>query len=416
VFKKTIILTAADAISKVLGLLLTPLFLNFMPKEDFGEYSFIIVIVGGLPAFITLGLHISQIKEFSSEIEVTIQRAVFSSTLISVLVVSLLILTIFSITGASEYVMGHFFKIDTNKEMKWLLISLYSVSSCIGLILYSHTIALKNTKILIIFSLVKMILINGISIYLLAIKFNEDSSLSRLLGSTIGDVFFNAIFFFFFCKKYFIFRVDKKYLLKALNLGLPMVPAAFAVLISSSSDRYFINKYFDFTYVAEYSLSVLCVSPLQMIMASAQTILSPTVWAFKNDAEAFQHSTKFLFNFSLLLMPILLIIQAVIYFAKMYNIIPTTYEYINIISLLLSFQTFTFILLQVPFNIFIKHSRTRLVAIISISIAILSLLTGYFITPLLGFTGLIISNTSINLFFLIACFFISKKISFKNEM
>jgi O-antigen/teichoic acid export membrane protein len=414
VFKKTIILTTADAIAKILGLFLAPIFLNFMPKEEFGEYSFIIVIVASLPGFLTLGLHISQIKEFSAENDVTIQRTVFSSTLIFSLIISLILLSFFSVTGVGEYIVGHFLKIDKNIGVKWLLFSFYTISSCIGLVLYSLAITLKNIKTLIFFSLAKIVLINGVSIFLLSVKLSEDTSLSRLLGTTIGDICFNIIFFFFYCRKFWVWEINKKYLRKALKLGSPMIPAGVAVLISSSSDRYFINKYYNSTYVAEYSLAMLCVSPLHMIMTSAQTILSPTVLSFKNDVDAFQHSVRFLFKFSLLLIPIFFIIQAVIFFAKMYYLIPATYEYASTFSLLLSFQTATFIFLQIPYNIFIKHSRTRLVASVSIITALLTILVGYFITPLLGYSGLIISNTFINLFFLIVCFFIAKKITLKS--
>ena len=415
-FKKTIILTAADAISKVLGLLLAPLFLNFMPKEDFGEYSFIIVIVAALPAFLTLGLHISQVKEFSSEIDVTAQRNIFSSTLISALAVSFFLLFTFYITWVGDYIVGHFFKINKNKDLKWLLFSCYTISSCTGLALYAHAVSIKNVKTLVFFSFAKIILINGLAIFFLTIRFNEDTSLSRLLGTAAGDLSFNIIFFFFFCRKYWVWNFDKKYFAKALKLGSPLIPAGVAILISSSSDRYFINKYYDTTYVAEYSLAMLCVSPIQMIMASAQTILSPTVLSFKDDTEAYKYSIKFILKFSLVLIPVFLIIQGIIYFAKLYSFIPSIYKYVNILSFLLSFQTATFIFLQVPYNIFVKHNKTKLVAGVSIGTAMLTLLTGYFVTPVLGFSGLVISNTCINLFFLVICLAIAKKITLRKEM
>jgi hypothetical protein len=46
----------------------------------------------------------------------------------------------------------------------------------------------------------------------------------------------------------------------------------------------------------------------------------------------------------------------------------------------------------------------------------LTLLTGYFVTPVLGFSGLVISNTCINLLFLVICLAIAKKITLRKEM
>lgn len=415
-FKKTIILTAADTLSKILGLLLIPLFLNFMPKEDFGEYSFIIVVIASLPTLITLGLHVSLVKEFCSESDISSQRNIFSSTLIIALIFSSCLSFFLYSLGVIGYAFDLFFSINQNSEIKELLFSFYIVSSCIGLILYSLALSLKNVKTLIFFSSVKVILINGAGIFFLKIGFSDDTSLSRLLGTVIGDVVSNMLFFFIFCRKFWVWKFDNKYLVKALNLGYPLIPAGIAVLISSSSDRYFINKYYDNTYVAEYSLAMLCVSPIHMIMTSAQTVLAPIVLSFKNNTEEYQFSIKFFIKFLFLLIPIIFLIQGVIYLARLYSLIPSFYEYLNLFSLLLSFQTATFVFLQVPYNIFIKHNKSKYIAFVSIGSALFTVLTGYFTTPLFGLNGLMISNSCINFFFLIGCFAIAKKIAMSNEM
>jgi O-antigen/teichoic acid export membrane protein len=410
-FKKTFLLTFVDGAGKSLGVLLTPIFLKLMTKEDFGENNYIIAVVSSLPVFLTLGIHATQIKEFISEKDIKEKQKIFSTSLITSILVSCFLLLFITLIGFDDFLLFNFFKITQNLGFKWALFCSYTITSCTGLILYSFAISTSDNKTIIIYSILKMILVNSFSLFFVIIKFNEDTSLSKLLGIALGDLIFNLCFFYFFCRSFWVFNFSYTYFYKAFRLGAPLIPAALATIISTSSDRYFIVKNYNKAIIAEYSLALMFLAPISILIVSAQTSLTPIIYSMKDNFEAYSYSLKFFFKYLIIVIIFLFLIQLVIIIAKYLNLIPTEYIYLNYFSFLLFFQTTIFASLQIPFNIFIKNNKTSLVALVSICISFFCVLSGLIITPIFGFSGLIITNAFFALIFLIFSFSEAKKIT-----
>ena len=411
-YKKTLILSIVEGVGKIVPFLLTPFFLNLMSKEDFGENNYIIAIVSTLPVFLTLGFHTTQIKEFIKENDISEKQNILTTSLATSLFVSTFILFMIYIFRLNENIVIDFLKINQNKEFKWILFCLYTITSCTGLILYSFAISLNDTKSLIIFSISKMVFINSFSLFFVYFKFNIDTSLSKLLGIVFGDILFNIFFFFLFCKSFWIWNFSFKFFKKALKLGAPLIPAALATIISTSSDRYFIVKNYDMSLIAEYSLALLFLTPINLMMVSSQTTLTPLIFSLNDNKEAYKYSVSFFIRYLIIALCLFIFIQLVVFIARNFKLIPHDYIYLNYLILLLFFQISIFTSLQIPFNIFIKNNKTIMVALISICISILSVISGIFVTPNFGFSGLIIVNACICLFFLIFSFYLARRISF----
>jgi hypothetical protein len=81
---------------------------------------------------------------------------------------------------------------------------------------------------------------------------------------------------------------------------------------------------------------------------------------------------------------------------------------LNSFTNLLSLQVLTMACLQIPFNCLIKSENTKIISFVSIFIAFLSFSFGYFVTPIFGYYGLIISNTIVNTFGILVSFYIVK--------
>ena len=63
-FKKIGLITGVDALTKIIGYLLLPIYLSLMSQRDFGEFTFIFSTIGPISLVIGMSLYIPFIRNF----------------------------------------------------------------------------------------------------------------------------------------------------------------------------------------------------------------------------------------------------------------------------------------------------------------------------------------------------------------
>ena len=90
--KKIGLVTFADAITKGIGYLLLPIYLGLMTQREFGEFSFIFIIISPLSILIGLSLYVPFIRNFCSHKSSHATRKELVSTVFNSLFIWLIII------------------------------------------------------------------------------------------------------------------------------------------------------------------------------------------------------------------------------------------------------------------------------------------------------------------------------------
>lgn len=410
--KKIALISGVDGVLKIIGFLLIPIYLAWMPKGEYGEFGYLYAAISMLPAILTLGLYVPQIKESSASNDLSYRREVFATTFLTVAILLVTILTLLWVSGLYNEIVSLVFGVHRNGGYKWLAFSATLFFAALNLVLYSHALVLQRATIIVKYNALKFFLGNGVALAFIYIGLGySDTSLDRLAGVALGETFLCGITFIWLARSYWEWRIDFPYLKQALKLGLPIIPGSIAALISSLSDRYFIAAYYDISYVAEYNLALQFLTPVQMIMIGAQTAWAPHVFSLKDGSDAHRQSinflSKLLFAF-VIMIPLLVLLVA---FANKFDIIPSTYHDTMLLVPMLAFGVIGAVLLQIPFNLFVRSGKTSWIAYIPILGALLTVLGGAVIIPRFGYWGGAISGGIVNVLLLILAWRWAKQIN-----
>lgn len=395
--RRIALIVGVDGILKVIGFLLIPIYLLWMPKGEFGEFGYLLSALGMLPPILTLGLYVPQIKESSSSIDIGYQQIIFSTTF---LIVTILTSSVFILLSIGEFyteLLIRIFSISTNLKYKWLGFSVAALFSVLNLLLYSHALNFQKEKTIIKYNSLKFFIVNIFSLGILYFGLGyTDTTLDRLIGVAIGEMVLCVVSFIWLAKNYWCWKIDYSYLMRALKIGLPIVPGSIAALISSMSDRYFLSKYFDSSFIAEYNLALLFLTPVQIITLGAQTVWAPHIFSVKVGSDAHSQSINFLIKLTLVFIVMVPLLVLMVAIAKEIGFIPSSYHDIIWLTPALAIAVIEMTLLQIPFNLFIRSGKTSWVAYISILGALLTVLGGALVVSRFGYLGGVISGGVIN--------------------
>lgn len=372
-----------------------------MPKEDFGEFGYILAAIAMFPPILTLGLYVPQIRESSSSVDYEEKKKIFSTSFLTVFILMCGVFIILSISGFYIDFLTTIFAISNNIDYKWLGFSVATFFSTLNLLLYSHALHFKQTSKIVKYNSLRFFASNicGLGALYFGLGY-ADTSLDRLVGLAIGEVALCAVSFLFLAKYYWSWKIDFPYLKNALKVGLPMVPGSIAALVSSMSDRYFLSQYFGASYVAEFNLAMQFLLPLQMIMAGAQTIWAPHIYSVKDDDNALNESMKFFLKLLIIFVVTIPMMTLIIFLSKYFNIIPATYYDTLWLVPLCSFGMIGLTLSTIPFNFFVRAGKTSWIAYISVLGATLIVVGHALFIPKFGYFAGALVGGLVNIFIL----------------
>ena len=384
-FKSIALVSGFDGAIKILAFCLLPFYLFWMPKEDFGEFGYIFSAAGLLVPIVTLNLYISIIKDLSGSYDKAHKKEVLTTILWAVLFFVCVFIGICIVLETYFGLFGTIFNLDNNKNEKLFIVAIIILASSFNLILYSFLMSFKKPILVIQYNFLKFFCVNLCAVGFVYIGLGLlDTSFDRLVGIALGEVLCLVVTFYG-CSKYFGSTINFSYLKRAVNLSLPLIPGAIAMIFSTLSDRYFLVQNFGASAVAEYNLALQFLIPMQMIMVGAQTAWAPHVFSIKKEASAYRASVDFAIKISTLLILIVILMAVCIYIARMVGLIPKYYIDTLWLFLALSIVTVEIILFQIPNNLLIKFGKTHWISAILIPSAAFTILGGYFFVSKYGY-------------------------------
>ena len=333
--KKISIVLTTDIFTKFLSLIILPLYLNYMPKEEFGEFGFLFTSAVTASTLMSLNLYVIIIRDLSKNINFFNKKKIFSTLIIFIVLFNLFFLFLILFLEYNFHLVSNFYGIQNLKLEKIIFILLIIFFNVLSLFQYSLILSRKKTIEICIFIFSKFAFANCISLYLL-INFNThyDTVFLRLLGILIAEIILFIFMQLIIQKNFISFYFDWIYLRSKIFTTSPLIISTLISFILVNIDRKILQIYYGNFYLADYNLVYLLLLPLSMIMSSLQSIWSPKLFGIKNYQLAFEETNnllKYIFLF-------LLFVSLLIYFTTyiLFNIKFINISYYSVLPLFLT--------------------------------------------------------------------------------
>jgi len=398
--KKIGLISIANAVTSLGGYLLLPIYLSLMTQEEFGEFSFIVSVMGSLSLLVGLSLYVPFIRNFCADTSNDLTRSELVSTIFNSLFIWLLIVDLFLLLAKPLLVDIYisFFNISNFADEKYYLILLSLNTSAILLYCYSLLMSKKNTHAIVVFTLTRFAFVSASS--LIFIYFNligQESVLSRLFGVFISELLVSLAYLFIYVRPYIRLKINLSLLRDQFKIALPLIPSGLIGLLIVAIDRSLITEYHGLKELANYNLAIMVLLPLQMLMTATQVAWAPHLFSLKDPKEAMIQTIKIMKIAFFLMIISVPLLSLTIYLALTYDFIGHEYSVVPKISIYASIGVITSILIHLNNNMFVYLKKTQYQFVIGLMILLINLSINIVLIPNYSFYGAAIAAGVANL-------------------
>lgn len=330
--KHSLVYGSGELLTKVIGFILIPIYTRYLTTETYGILQILLITTSLISVIVQMGLGSAIFRSILHNEGIN-KETTYSTAFYFLMCTSLVVLfpiylisdkIALLITGGSEY----------DFVIKILLISILLKNIAI-IPLAKLRIQNKSFLFTLINSLrfVVQIILNLYFIIIL-----KKGIEGIIIADCITALIFSPIFIYLiFADLRITFSLDE--LTEMIEYGLPLVPAALAMFILNSSDRYFLKYYSTLAEVGLYSLGYRIGIIMALIVVAFQQVWGAAMFKIAKEKEAkeiysknFTYFLVFLFTISLgisIFAKNILQIMATAPFISSYKIIPIiTFSYI----------------------------------------------------------------------------------------
>ena len=401
---QTLIYGLGDAVIKAIAFFLIPLYTRVLTKEEVGVVALINIIELILLFVLSWSLNSAVLKVFHDIKTETDRRAIFSTALIFVSLIAIVILSVLFINAAS--VSQIIFKSSANAiYLKFVFFSVFfNLFRLLGL---SYLRALEKPVHYSALNIIHFTLL--VSLNIVHVLFLKQSILGVVKSSMItAAVLFLIILATVFKNLGVVF--SKPILKSLLHFGLPMVPGAIAGWALTVSDRYLLNLYVSPAEVGLYDIAYKFGMIISMVLVMPfRTAWLPFVFAIKNDENADKIYSVTLTYFFLAATLIYLLVSL---FAKEIIILVSTPAYLpgaKAIPLVALAYIFYGVYYIVDIGVLLKVKTIYYTIIASIG-AVVNIGLNIILIPKIGMMAAAINTAIAYFLILVLMYFISKKL------
>jgi O-antigen/teichoic acid export membrane protein len=391
--KKVSWVLLSDVLIKIIGYMLLPYFLNKMAVSEFGEFGFIFSIISLLAPLFTLGLYVPQIREFTEAKVNTVKNEIYSSTLFTTLlfcfVLGIIVMIIPFVSNAVIFAL----QLSGSAYFKLGLVCVLTSLTSLNLINLSHSISLNNPRDLLYFNWSRFSLNSFFAIVLLNFdSLSNDNVLNRLFALITGEFLLLCLIILrntsYLGFKYF----NKNYLKGALISGLQIMPSTILLFIFSYFERFNLSTLVGKFALANYMLAIQLTAPIPMIMATIQSVWSPVFYQISTVNETLKKAKQM----GLILAGVFLILSlgigVLLKLSLLLDIIPSSYNEVSVLVIILALGVSISSLIQVVNNVLIKYDLERFVTYNYFLSLLVFLSVSPFLVRIYGVTGMAYSN------------------------
>lgn len=409
--KSVSIILVADVAIRFAGYVLLPLYLQLMPKTEFGEFIYIYSLVTLAAPLLALGIYVPQIRDYSSAKSDHRKKIILNSAIATVLSVQFFWISITIATPYLKEILVNGFELGVNSENYLIYILLLLGLWSINLILYSNAISEKKTGSIVKFNATRFLISNACA--LMYIYFREvgvNTATIRVQGILSGEM---ALLFFSLIqiRSSLSTKYIKKYMMKRLVAGgLKILPASCVQFVIGFVERGIIVDHAGKDGIAEYLLAMQLTAPIAMLMASFQSIYAPKIYEIRSDDKA---NSELKFNFargSLIYTGLIISIIILAWALRFLNLITVEYDNVVLLTAVLGTSVALQSMNQLIYNILIRRKKEIYVSISYLGSLFGVGILGSILIKFYGVEGMAVANlVGSTLTMLIAYFYMSKK-------
>lgn len=401
--KNSFIYVVSEVFNKALPFFLLPILTRYLTVEDYGIISIFTVTMSMFAVFTGLSIHgainVNYFKLKKEELKEFIGNTIILLS-ISTLIVFILV-----------FLLTPFILERLNLEKGWLFIAVIlafaQFLTTINLLLWMVE---QRPKPYSLYLLSKTVVTTSLSIiFIIGMGMNWEG---RLLAQCIGIVMFSTISFIFIVKRdYLIFKVNKKYIIDALNFGVPLIPHQIAKWSRTGINRLLIINFIGVGSLGIYAVSFQLALIVSVLVEGINKAWTPHLYRVLSQEPTKYEKLKIVRYIYIYMLSLIVFVPIIMYLFSL--LIPyilgdnfhKSAHYIFWIGI--SFALHGMYLIVVNFLFYQKN--TQIIAKITFLSSILHLIIAYFLIQHYAIMGAVIATLIINFIILICTWFYSNK-------
>lgn len=394
-----------DILVKLSGVLLLPIYLRLMTQQEFGLYNYLLSIISTFAVVLNFGLFVPLTK-FYHDYKDRKFRARLVFTIVSLLLSFLLIfICIAYFFGLDFKIIDIVFKnqIDYSQYRDSVILAI-SVS-VLNLMLTSFFFTSERISQVNKYNILRIILINIATIALLYFFNSWNSVALRLKSTYVIELILLILFLSFYFSRIKI-DFDRRLAVSSLKMAFPVMISAIFGIIINFGDKFFLEKYGNFTDLSIYYLAISFAALLPMIFASLQNAWLPIFLKEKDLTKNLSKTKKLMGQLSLGFLVLSFFIWIGFKLLLILEVIPGKYnEVIYILPILLLSQIIS-ALVPLYTNYLIYFEKTYIAPITGLFVCLIVFALSIWLIPKFGIYGAALVALAANAVYFLIYFFI----------
>lgn len=384
--KTTVYYSIGEIVPRIISFFLLPILTKYLTADEYGIVSYTTSVMTFVFVIATLSLNTFVLRHYYSAKDENSRKELIGSIFLFIFGFNC-ILILFQMLFFPFLI--DFFHVNIPFKPYFqlaILNNFFEVISIIPLVLYRVK---ENAKGFLMLSLSRTLL-QFLMVYVFVVVYNQG-----LLGSYYARLVINVPFmfiYFYMIYKNSIFKINFKLIKEALHFTLPILPGSLAFLFVSLSDRVILERYISLDQLGIFSVAITLATVLNIVIQALYKTFEPILFK-EYFNENFQETNQKLYKIYLLAIFIGAFGASI--FSKEFFIIATSGAFregyklvpLFIVSVVLSgINTYLNILM-------IANKKQKIVSLISIVSAIISVVLNLIFIPYYGCYGAIIAST-----------------------
>lgn len=330
-FSRFVKVFSVDVLVRGANLLLIPVFLYLMSRQEFGIYNYLYSFAMTAAGILNFGFYVSLTKLYADTNENMRKQSsmmfTVSTSMVFLLAVSMIViyLTKFDISFFNYSMKNNLDDINTAIYLNYRVFVFVAIISMVFTnYLTFFFISSDNIPNLQKFNILRLILSNGTAILVLYYS-SSDTVMLRLAITYVAELLLTIAFGSLIVKR-FIPVFDFYYLKKAFKIGTPLMVAAIMATMINFGDKFFVMKYAGVSDFADYSLAIILATIVLIVFQSFNFVWLPMFLKEKDMLVLKRKTRRYTILMFFALMGIGLMIFIGVWVALRFKIIPSVYS------------------------------------------------------------------------------------------
>lgn len=330
-FSRFVKVFSVDVLVRGANLLLIPVFLYLMSRQEFGIYNYLYSFAMTAAGILNFGFYVSLTKLYADTNESKRKQSsmmfTLSTSMVFLLAVSMIViyLTKFDISFFNYSMKNNLDDINTAIYLNYRVFVFVAIISMVFTnYLTFFFISSDNIPNLQKFNILRLILSNGTAILVLYYS-SSDTVMLRLAITYVAELLLTIAFGSLIVKR-FIPVFDFYYLKKAFKIGTPLMVAAIMATMINFGDKFFVMKYAGVSDFADYSLAIILATIVLIVFQSFNFVWLPMFLKEKDMLVLKRKTRRYTILMFFALMGIGLMIFIGVWVALRFKIIPSVYS------------------------------------------------------------------------------------------